>query len=116
MAVIDVLDSEPVIEHIDHLGATLRSSMQQVLDSRGIGHVTGTGSIFQLHFTDSAPRNRRDVLGGDLELLRLVLLAVCAAGVLWPPIHPGVLSYGHTDSDVEKVVHAVDDALRMLIR
>lgn len=114
MAVLDVLESEPVLDHIDNLGVALREGIQEVLDHHGSGQMTGVGSVFQLHFADSPPRNRRDVLEGDLELLRIVLLGMCSHGVLWPPIHPGVVTYGHTAEDVQRVVDTTDEVLSLL--
>jgi glutamate-1-semialdehyde 2,1-aminomutase len=113
MAVLDVLDREPVLEHIDYLGAKLRSTLQEVLDSYGTGQMTGYGSIFQLHFTGAPPRNRREILGGDHELLGAVLLGMCAHGILWPPFHPGVLGYGHTESDIDRSAAALEAVLEM---
>lgn len=113
MAVLDVLERRPVLEHVDHLGARLLSVLQEVLDSHRIGHMTGFGSIFQMHFTQAPPRNRREVLAGDMELLSTVLLGLCAHGILWPPVHPGVLSYGHVESDIDRVATALDTVLEM---
>ncbi len=113
MAVLDVLEREPVLEHIDYLGARLRSTLQEVLDSHGRGQMTGYGSIFQLHFTEAPPRNRREVLAGDHELLSAVLLGLCAHGMLWPPVHPGVVGYGHTESDIDRLAVTLDTVLEM---
>ena len=113
MAVLEVLDREPVLEHVDYLGASLRSTLQEVLDSHGMGHMTGFGSIFQLHFTPAPPRNRREILAGDFGLLSAVLLGMCAHGILWPPVHPGVLSYGHTESDIDRAATALEAVLEM---
>jgi glutamate-1-semialdehyde 2,1-aminomutase len=114
MATLDVLEREPVLEHIDRLGAELRDGLDDVCRRHRLGHVTGVGSVLQLHLTEQAPHNRRDVLAGDLELLTDVLLGVCANGVLWPPIHPAVLCAAHTDADVVRVVEAVDRAMGAL--
>ncbi len=113
MAVIDVLEREPVLEHLDVLGARLLSALQEVLDSHGMGHMTGFGSIFQLHFTDAPPRNRREILAGDHDLLSTVLLGMCAHGILWPPVHPGVVAYGHAESDIDHAATALDTVLGM---
>ncbi len=113
MAVLDVLEREPVLEHIDWLGGRLRSTLQEVLDSHGLGHMTGLGSIFQLHFTEAPPRNRREILAGDLALLSAVLLGLCAHGILWPPVHPGVVAYGHTESDVDRSASGLETVLEM---
>ena len=116
MAVLDVLEREPVLEHIDQLGADLRATLQEVLDRHVVGQITGFGSVFQLHFTDMPPRNRRDVLAGDLDLLQTVLLGLCAHGILWPPVHPGVVSYGHSDGDIDRLAVTMDTVLGLLIR
>ncbi|MYH06955.1 MAG: aminotransferase class III-fold pyridoxal phosphate-dependent enzyme [Acidimicrobiia bacterium] len=113
MAVLDVLEREPVLEHIDWLGGRLRSTLQEVLDSHGQGHMTGFGSIFQLHFTKVPPRNRREILAGDLALLGSVLLGLCAHGILWPPVHPGVLAYAHTESDIDRTASCLETVLEM---
>ncbi len=114
MAVLDVLEREPVLEHIDYLGDRLLATLQEVLDSHRMGQMTGFGSIFQLHFTDAPPRNRREILAGDHDLLAAVLLGLCAHGILWPPVHPGVLAYGHTEADLDRAATALDTVLGMV--
>jgi glutamate-1-semialdehyde 2,1-aminomutase len=114
MAVLEVVESEPVIATLDELGGRLRRTLQQVCDAHHRGQITGVGSMFQLHLTDHPPSNRREVLAGDLELLRLVLLGMCANGVLWPPIHPGVLSYAHTSQDLDLVADTLAGVLEEL--
>jgi glutamate-1-semialdehyde 2,1-aminomutase len=114
MAVLDVVESEPVVPTLDELGGHLRLALQQVCDRHGLGQVTGVGSIFQLHLTEAPPRNRREVLAGDLELLRVVLLGMCAGGVLWPPVHPGVLSYAHDRAGLDRVADTLDAVLGAL--
>jgi glutamate-1-semialdehyde 2,1-aminomutase len=114
MAVLDVVEAEPVVETLDALGGHLRGALQEVCDAHGLGRVTGTGSVFQLHMTDAPPSNRREVLAGDLELLRVVLLAMCAGGILWPPVHPGVLSYAHDRPDLDRVADVLDAVLEEL--
>ena len=113
MAVLDVLEREPVLEHVDHLGARLISTLQEVLDSHGVGHMTGFGSIFQLHLTETPPSNRREVLAGDPVLTAAVLLGLCAHGMLWPPVHPGVVSYGHTEADIDRLAEVLDTVMGM---
>ena len=114
MAVLDVLEAEPVLAHLDHLGGRLLAILQEVLDSHRMGQMAGFGSIFQLHFTDAPPRNRRDVLAGDHDLLAAVLLGLCAHGILWPPVHPGVVAYGHTEADIELLAVALDTVVGMV--
>ncbi len=114
MAVLDVLEREPVLEHIDRMGSRLIAALQEVLDSHGMGHMSGPGSIFQLHFTEAPPSNRRDVLAGDHILTAAVLLGLCAHGILWPPVHPGVVSYSHTEADIDRLADALDTVMGMV--
>ena len=103
-----------MLEHLDCLGGRLLSTLQEVLDSHRMGQMSGFGSIFQLHFTDAPPRNRREVLAGDHDLLTAVLLGLCAHGMLWPPVHPGVVAYGHTEADIDLLAAALDTVLGMV--
>lgn len=114
MAIMKVLETEPVVDHLNFLGNRLLVALQEVLDSHGMGQVTGYGSIFQLHFTGCPPRNRREILAGDHDLLGAVLLGLCAHGVLWPPVHPGVVSYGHTEADIDRVAVALDTVMGLV--
>ena len=76
--------------------------------------VNGVASIIQMHAGVGSVRDRRDVLAGDIELTRTVLLAMTAGGVLWPPVHPAVTSGAHTDSDVDRVLSVLDNVLARL--
>jgi len=109
LAVLDVLEGEPVLERIDALAEQLRAGLRRVFRQHRIAaHVSGVGSVFQVHFAASQPCNRRDILAGDLELTRLFLLGLVGEGVLWPPIHPGVTAYAHSDEDIHRVLEAAD--------
>jgi glutamate-1-semialdehyde 2,1-aminomutase len=115
MAVLDVLESEPVLEHVDAVGASVRNGLSGLFTEHGAtACMTGMGSIFQVHFTSAPPRDRRDILAGDAERTRLFLLGLVAEGVLWPPVHPGVTAAPHTDADVDQVIDAAERVLRVL--
>jgi glutamate-1-semialdehyde 2,1-aminomutase len=107
MAVLDVLEREPVLERADHAGALLRDGLQAEFDAHDVpALVTGVASVLQVHFGAPAVSNRRDVLRSDLETTRDFLLGMVAHGVLWPPVHPAVTSSAHTEEDVERVLDA----------
>lgn len=112
MAVLDVLESHPVLAHVDALGSQLREALDARFRARGVeACMTGVGSIFQVHFAAKPPRNRRDVLAGDHERTRLFLLGLVAEGILWPPIHPGVVAAPHTVADLDRLMEAADRVL-----
>ncbi|MDO8212663.1 aspartate aminotransferase family protein [Conexibacter sp. CPCC 206217] len=107
LAVLDVLENEPVLERADAIAELMREGLQRELDAHGEeAVVTGAGSIFQVHFGAREIRNRRDVLRSELERTRAFLLGLVAHGVLWPPIHPAVTSGAHDEDDVELLLEA----------
>ena len=105
LAVLDVLESEPVLERADRTGELLRTGLAELFATQGLAAaVTGTASIAQVHLGVQEVNNRRDVLRGDAEATRAFLLGMLAAGVLWPPGHPAVTSGAHSEEDIERVV------------
>jgi glutamate-1-semialdehyde 2,1-aminomutase len=105
LAVLDVLESEPVLERADRAGRLLREGLAAQFAAHGvIAAVTGAASILQAHIGVADVTDRRDVLRADERATCDFLLGMLAGGVLWPPGHPAVTSGAHTDQDVERVV------------
>jgi glutamate-1-semialdehyde 2,1-aminomutase len=114
MASLHVLETEPVLERIDALAERLRQGLRRLFTAYEVNaHVTGVRSIFQVHFSEAEPRSRRDMVQGNRELTRLFLLGLVAEGVLWPPIHPGVTSYGHNEDDIDRSLAAAERLMPM---
>jgi glutamate-1-semialdehyde 2,1-aminomutase len=120
LATLDVLEREPVNEHIDELATRLRGGLDDAFNThafaaRGFAAVTtGAGSIFQVHFTAAPPRNRREILAGDLDSLELFLLGLVTEGIYWTPIHPGLTSYAHTAEQMDRAIAAADRVLAVM--
>jgi glutamate-1-semialdehyde 2,1-aminomutase len=105
LAVLDVLESEPVLARANRAGELLRAGLTELFAAQGIAAaVTGTASIAQVHIGVEKVENRRDVLRADPEATRAFLLGMVAEGVLWPPGHPAVTSGAHSEEDIEKVL------------
>jgi glutamate-1-semialdehyde 2,1-aminomutase len=105
LAVLDVLESEPVLERADRAGELLRAGLAEQFAAHGVtAAVTGAASLLQVHIGVAQVRNRRDVLRADRDATRAFLLAMVTEGVLWPPLHPAIASGAHTLADVERVV------------
>jgi glutamate-1-semialdehyde 2,1-aminomutase len=114
MASLHILETEPVLERIDALAERLRQGLRRLFSAYEVNaHVTGVRSIFQVHFSEAEPRSRRDIVQGNRELTRLFLLGLVAEGVLWPPIHPGVTSYGHNEADIDRSLAAAERLMPM---
>jgi glutamate-1-semialdehyde 2,1-aminomutase len=109
LAALSVLETEPVLETIDALGNRFRDGLRRLFDAFSVpGKITGVASIFHVHFADSTPRTKRDIVAGDMEQTRLFLLGLIAEGVLWPPIHPGVTGYAHTPELIDESLAAAE--------
>jgi glutamate-1-semialdehyde 2,1-aminomutase len=114
LATLDVIEHEPVLEKIDGLAERLRGGLRTLFAAYEVNaHVTGVRSVFQVHFGEREPANRRDIVQENTELVRLFLLGLVAEGVLWPPIHPGVTAYTHSEDDVDRALQAAERILPM---
>ncbi len=112
LAVLDVLESDDVLERADRTGELLRAGMSDLLAAHGIvAAVAGAASIAQVHFGVEEVRNRRDVLRADAQTAHAFHLGMVAEGVLWPPGHPALTSGAHTEKDVELVLGAAGRVL-----
>lgn len=107
MAVLDVLESEPVLARADAAAGEIRHGLARAFEEAGVeAAVTGFRSVLQVHLGAGSVENRRDLLRSDMDRTRLFLLGMVAAGVLWPPVHPAVTSGAHNAEDAEFVVAA----------
>jgi glutamate-1-semialdehyde 2,1-aminomutase len=107
IAVLDVLESEPVLERADRACDALRAGIDAAFAEAGVeAAVTGFRSVMQVHLGATSVTNRRELLRSDHEATRAFLLGMVAEGVLWPPVHPAVTSGAHADEDVDAVLAA----------
>lgn len=112
LAVLDVLESEPVLERADRTGELLRAGLRERFAAHGVtAAVTGVASIAQVHMGVEHVRNRRDVLRADTPATHAFQLGMVTGGVLWPPGHPAVTSGAHTAEDVERAMATVETVL-----
>jgi glutamate-1-semialdehyde 2,1-aminomutase len=112
LAVLDVLESEPVLERADRAGKLLRGGLSEIFAAHGVpAAVTGAASIAQVHLGVERVENRRDVLRADKQATHAFQLEMVAEGALWPPGHPALTSGAHCEEDIELVLAAAGDVL-----
>jgi glutamate-1-semialdehyde 2,1-aminomutase len=115
LAVLDVLESEPVLENADRAGELIRDGLSGVFAAAGVrAAVSGSRSIFQVHVGAERVSDRRDVVRSDHEATRVFLLGMLSEGVLWPPVHPAVTSGAHTAGSAAAVVAAAERVVSRL--
>jgi len=103
-ATMDIYQREPVVEHLHRQGARLAEGIRQASLRHGLqAQVEPVGRPCNLFFST------RDREGHPSQPLRtLFLQELIARGVLAPSF---VVSYSHTDQDIDRTIQAIDGAL-----
>ena len=108
-ATIEVMQAEPVQEHLERLGDRLRDGYNAIAKEKGIAHLTGCKGHGARSLVTFDPE------GGDpLHQKSLVQQELVRDGVLWSGFH--TMSYSHTDADVDHTLEAYDRALGLHAR
>lgn len=109
LAVIRTYQTEPVVEHLYRQGERLAEGVRAAATAHGVAeHVGVLGRPCNLIYYT------RDADGRPSQPFRtLFLQELLARGVLAPSF---VVSYAHTDEDVDRTVEAVDGALAVYAR
>jgi glutamate-1-semialdehyde 2,1-aminomutase len=104
IATMNVYLAEPVVEHLYRQGDRLAQGMRDAAVAHGVDQFVmpvgfGCNLVFATH----------DAAGEPSQAYRtLFLQETTARGVLMPSL---VVSYSHTDDDVERTIEAIDGAL-----
>jgi glutamate-1-semialdehyde 2,1-aminomutase len=117
LAVMDTLESGEVHRYINSLGEAVRSELREISRRLGISlQVTGTHSVFGIHFSERAVKNIRDTQG-DAARRQEFALGMMAQGVLWPAARiAGFVSRAHKEEHIEKLLKAFRYTLEAMFR
>lgn len=109
MASIEVYRNEPVIEHLYRQGTRLRTGVEEAIGRRGLArHVKVLGRPCCLLYATL------DRAGNPSQAYRSLLLQeTIKRGVIMPSL---VVSYSHTDADIDATIEAIDGALDVYAR
>jgi len=108
-ATIAVYLSEPVIEHLFRQGERLAAGVRDVAARHGLSdHVYPVGFPCNLAFATRDPNGH-----ASQSFRTLFLQETIRRGVLMPSL---VVSYSHTDDDVDHTIEAIDGALEVYAR
>jgi glutamate-1-semialdehyde 2,1-aminomutase len=109
IATMRVYADEPVIEHLHRQGERLRRGITAAAEARGVGgHVFAFGRACNLLYA-TLDADRRP----SQDFRTLFLQETIRRGVIMPSL---VVSYAHTDEDVDRTLEAVDGALEVYAR
>lgn len=106
------------LAQLDMLGDRFRGGVAEVFRGRGIrGQATGSGSLCNLHLTDSPLNDARDTLAATMaggHVNRLLHLAMLQRGITSAGRLMYCMSTPMTAADVDLALAALDDALGSL--
>ena len=108
-ATLGALKESPAIyDDVNRMGEAVRASLASVLEGRA--QITGRGSAFMVHFTQSGPvEDATAAAACDTDALRAYHMSLMANdGIFFLPGKMGAMSSAHTDEDVKNLVAATE--------
>lgn len=114
VATIEVLEAEPVYEHIYALGERMRAGLRAVAAEAGVeAIVSGYGSLYVMLFMEGPLRSYDDVLRNDHELFVAYRKELVRRGIFEMPENIGRnhIMYAHTEADVDRTLEVSREAL-----
>lgn len=118
LATIEVLESEPVHEHVFRLGDRMRDGLREITDELGIpALVSGLGSLYVMLFMEGPLETYDDVVRNDREFFVAYRKELVRRGVLEMPENIGRnhIMYSHTDQDIDRALEVSREALRATV-
>jgi glutamate-1-semialdehyde 2,1-aminomutase len=114
LATIEVLEREPVHEHVYGLGDRVRAGLRAVFEDLGIPVVVaGFGSVFVTYFLEGPVACYEDLLANDAELFCGYRRALLDDGIFELPLNlkRSHVSYAHQKEDIDALVEATGRAV-----
>jgi glutamate-1-semialdehyde 2,1-aminomutase len=116
LAALDVLSQPGVHQHLERIGARLRSGMVQAGERHGFAvQAPGENAVWGVRFTARKPlRTWLDLTTADKELGWRWSIELIKRGLLVNPNEKFYISIAHTDADVDRTLAIVDEAFAAL--
>src|SRR5690625_1075528 len=118
IATMEIMENEPVHEHIFELGERMRQGIREIHERLGINaFVAGFGSVWTTYFMDFEPKNYSDLMQNDAEMYVNYRKKLLERGFFKMPmnIKRNHISYSHTKEDIENTLQAIEDVFKELI-
>lgn len=115
LATIDMLEREPVHQHVFRLGERLRKGLSEIHERLGVrATVAGFGSVFLTYFMEGPIANYSDLLRNDAARFVEYRRRLIDRGIFKMPMNlkRNHVSYAHTDEHVDCTLQTCEDVLR----
>jgi glutamate-1-semialdehyde 2,1-aminomutase len=114
IATLEMMENEPVHQHIFALGDRMRKGIREILNRLGItGYVAGFGSVWTTYFMDFEPKNYTDLMKNDVNFYVTYRQKLIEKGIFKMPMNlkRNHISYSHTEQDIDYTLQCVEDVL-----
>lgn len=119
IATIEMMENEPVHDHIFRLGDKMRAGIRDIHNRLGMDAiVTGFGSVWTTYFMDFLPKNYSDLQHNDAELYVAYRKKLLEKGIFKMPMNlkRNHISYSHTDKEIDRTLEIIESVLRELVK
>jgi len=118
IATMEVMENEPVHQHIFELGDRMRNGIREIHERLGIkAIVAGFGSVWTTYFMDFEPKNYTDLMQNDAEMYVTYRKKLLEHGFFKMPmnIKRNHISYSHTKENIDETLQAIEDVLKEMV-
>jgi glutamate-1-semialdehyde 2,1-aminomutase len=115
VATLEILEREPVHEHIFRLADRLRQGLREIHARWGIrATVAGFGSVFLTYFMEGPIESYTDLLRNDEARFVEYRRKLIDRGIFKMPVNlkRNHVSYAHTDAHIDRTLEVCEDVLR----
>jgi len=117
IATLELMENEPVHEHVFRLGEKMRAGLRDIMDRLGIeAYVAGFGSVFTTYFMNFEPKHYGDLQQNDAAFYVAYRRALMEKGIFKLPmnIKRNHISYSHTDKEIDYTLECAEEVLKTL--
>lgn len=118
LATIEVLETEPVHDHIFRLGEKMRQGLRGIIARLGVeATVAGFGSVYVLYFMEGSIENYTDLMRNNGERFVKYRLNLVERGIYEVPVNlkRSHISYSHTDEDIDRTLEVAEASLKAIM-
>ncbi|MGM8364497.1 aspartate aminotransferase family protein [Virgibacillus sp. W0181] len=118
IATIEVMEKEPVHEHIFDLGNRMRKGLEEIHNILGISSfVAGYGSIFSNYFMDFEPKSYSDLQYHNKDVYIKYREELLKKGIFKLPQNMvrDHICYSHTKKDIDRTLELTEYALKKVL-
>ncbi len=117
LATLELMENEPVHEHVFRLGDKMRNGIKDIHNRLGIeAYIAGFGSVWTTYFMNFEPKNYTDLKHNDADFYIKYRRNLLERGIFKLPmnIKRNHISYSHTDAEIDYTLEAIETVLRIM--